>query len=48
MKNTNRDVNTQKNNNTRQVQYDKRGVGLPATSSKPPMPPVKPPKEKGS
>lgn len=26
---------------------DKRGFSLPSTSSKPPMPPVKPPKKQG-
>ena len=34
-------------NRSNQDGSDKRGVALPPTSSKPPMPPVKPPKKQG-
>lgn len=34
-------------NRSNQNGSDKRGFSLPSTSSKPPMPPVKPPKKQG-
>ena len=41
-KNGNRSTNRPNQNGS-----DKRGFALPPTSSKPPMPPVKPPKKQG-